>query len=640
MKNLSLIMLTVVFIATGCKKTSILYVQDLDLSKVHQGWNVVHINKNLFNDTMSVNGIKYPNGFCTHAISEVEIDLDGKAQRFTGLAGVDDHVAKINGGSIEFIVYGDTTLLFTTGKMTSNMPAKAIDVNIRGYRKLILVTGDCGNGTAHDHGCWISPAIEYTGATPTIYYHTPEHPYILTPAPAETPRINGPKIIGATPGKPFLYRIPATGIRPMIFAAQQLPASLSLNPATGIITGKTPPRGEYNITLYAKNQKGETSRILKIVSGDKLALTPPMGWNSWNVWGLSVTKEKIMAAADRMISSGLADHGWNYINIDDGWEASSRNNKGELLANEKFGNMKELGDYIHSKGLKYGIYSSPGETTCGGFIGSYGYEETDARTWASWGVDFLKYDWCSYKDKAIDTTLAEYQKPYITMGNALRNTNRDIVYSLCQYGMGHVEQWGIDVGGNLWRTTGDITDTWSSLLSIGFAQDKLYPYAGPGGWNDPDMLVVGVVGWSSNIRPSRLSPNEQYTHISLWALLAAPMLLGCDLNQLDSFTLNLLTNDEVIDINQDILGEQARPVYTTTTREIWIRRLDDGSMAAGLFNISKDSLAVDFDFSLIKATSRCKLRDVWRQKDIGIFDQQYSVKLPRHGSILLKVTQQ
>jgi len=301
-----------------------------------------------------------------------------------------------------------------------------------------------------------------------------------------------------------------------------------------------------------------------VKSGDLIALTPPLGWNSWNAWGLSVDDEKVRAAADAFVDNGLADHGWTFINIDDGWEAPERLPDGSITGNEKFPDFKNLSDYVHSKGLKLGIYSGPGPMTCGGYLASYQHEYQDAATWAKWGIDYIKYDWCSYRNIAKDNSLEELQKPYILMRKALDAVNRDIVYSLCQYGMGDVWKWGADVGGNLWRTTGDIRDTWASMSGIGFRQDKMSPFASPGHWNNPDMLVVGWVGWGPNLHPTRLTPDEQYTHISLWALLSAPLLIGCDLTRLDDFTLNLLTNDEV-------LGQDATELFNYLTTGYQLR---------------------------------------------------------------------
>ncbi|UCE06629.1 MAG: alpha-galactosidase [bacterium] len=464
-----------------------------------------------------------------------------------------------------------------------------------------------------------------------------ELPYILTPPIPEEPRINGAKVYGAHPGSSFLFQVAASGLRPMKFSAENLPEGLRIDQNTGIISGSVQKQGEYLVALSAKNEKGEAKDNLKIVIGEKLALTPPMGWNSWNAFGLNVDEEKIRAAADKFVESGLSQHGWSFINIDDGWEASARNEDGELLSNEKFPNMKALGDYIHSKGLKFGIYSSPGPLTCGGYLGSYTFEQKDVDTWCKWGVDYLKYDWCSYREIAKDNSLAELKKPYLLMRDVLKNADRDIVYSLCQYGMGNVWEWGEAVGGNLWRTTGDIVDTWQSLKTIGFTQDNNAAYAKTGHWNDPDMLIVGWVGWNETIHPTRLSANEQYLHISLWCLLSAPLLLGNDLTKLDDFTLNLLTNDEVLAVNQDPLGKQAIPVYKDDHVQVWSKKLHDGSAAVGLFNLGSEKCIVTANWQDIGLRGKLKVRDLWRQKDLGDFEGKYEASVPPHGVILVSI---
>jgi alpha-galactosidase len=366
-------------------------------------------------------------------------------------------------------------------------------------------------------------------------------PYILTPLAPQSPVINGPAVLGAMAGHPILYRIPVSGVRPVIYSASGLPKGLTLDAKTGIISGVIAANGSYPIVLTATNSLGKYQKAFTIKVGDKLALTPPMGWNSWNCWGLSVSAEKVKSSANALIEKRLADYGWSYINVDDGWQAAQRAATGEIVANDKFPDMAALGSYLHGQGLKFGVYSSPGTKTCGGFLGSLGHEEQDAITYGKWGVDYLKYDLCSYTDIiADDTSLAIQQKPYIIMRDALKKQSRDIVYSLCQYGIKDVWKWGAQMNGNLWRTTEDITDTWESLYNIGFKQNTLYPYAHPGGWNDPDMLIVGMVGWGESLHPTRLTPYEQYTHISLWSLLSAPLLIGCDISKLDDFTLNLL----------------------------------------------------------------------------------------------------
>lgn len=468
-----------------------------------------------------------------------------------------------------------------------------------------------------------------------------DFPYILTPKPADSPKINGARVFGVRPGSPFLFRIPVTGIRPVTFSVDNLPEGLALDPSTGIITGKISKAGKYSITLFARNEKGEDKREFRIVAGDTLALTPPMGWNSWNVWGLAVDNDKVKAAADVFLSSGLADRGYNYINIDDGWEAPARNSNGEIVTNEKFPDIKATSDYVHSKGLRFGIYSSPGTKTCGGYLGSYQHELQDAETYSKWGVDYLKYDWCSYTEVCPDMgNLDEQKKPYQLIGDCLKKQPRDIVLSMCQYGMGNVWKWGGSVGGNSWRTTYDIEDTWDCMKDIGFYQSVTAPYAKPGNFNDPDMLVVGWVGWGPKLRVSRLTASEQYTHMSLWALLSAPLLIGCDLTRLDDFTMNLLGNSEVIDIDQDALVKSALPAIKDPLYEVWVKELEDGSKAIGIFNLDKNEKTISVDWTKLGIAGKQSVRDVWRQKNIGSFDKTFETTVLPHGVTLIKVTKE
>lgn len=492
-----------------------------------------------------------------------------------------------------------------------------------------------------DQANYINYLFEFEGANEKLLL-TEETPYILTPKPSDKPKVNGAKIYGQRPGKPFLYKIAATGKEPLTFDAANLPNGLSVDKKTGIITGAVKEKGEYIINVSVKNRLGTGKENIKLIIGDLLALTPPMGWNSWNCWGLAVDQNKVIASAHVFSNMGLAKHGWTYINIDDGWEivgkstAPKRDAQGNILVNEKFPNMKSLGDSIHALGLKFGIYSSPGPLTCGGYTASYQHELQDAKSFASWGVDYLKYDWCSYDEIAKDSSLAERIKPYTVMQEAFKKIDRDIVYSLCQYGMSKVWEWGEKVDGNLWRTTGDITDTWESMSGIGFSQIENAKYAKPGRWNDPDMLVVGWVGWGPSLHPTKLTPDEQYTHISLWSLLSSPLLIGCDLTRLDDFTLNLLTNDEVLAIDQDPLGSQAVPVIKKGNIQVWKKKLADGCYALGVFNLGKETESFTLSFSEAGLNENTALRDLWRQKDLGSFQDKYEVKVPSHGVVLIK----
>jgi len=485
---------------------------------------------------------------------------------------------------------------------------------------------------------------------------------ILTPSAPATPRINGAKIFGVRPGSPFLFTIPATGDRPMTFSADNLPRGLKLDAQTGRITGKLKKLGQFDVTLHAKNNLGVAEETFRIVCGNTIALTPPMGWNSWNCFASAVSEDRVKRAADAMVKSGLINHGWTYINVDDYWQ-NHRDSKdptlrgpfrtagGKVVPNSRFPDMQGLADYIHKLGLKAGLYSSPGPWTCGGCTGSWQHERQDAKTYAAWGFDYLKYDWCSYGSIASGkmtnvmnvplwgktaTNDAGAIYPYKVMGNFLRQQKRDIVYSLCQYGMANVWNWGAEVGGNCWRTTGDINDTWRSMSGIGFRQSKPAPFAGPGHWNDPDMLVVGEVGWG-HLHPTRLTPDEQYTHISLWCLLSAPLLIGCDMEKLDDFTLNLLCNDEVLAIDQDTLGKEATCVSSNGDTRVYAKDLDDGTEAVGLFNLGDLPATVTATWNDLKLSGGQLVRDLWRQKDLGGFDNEFTTTVAPHGVVLVKI---
>ncbi len=461
--------------------------------------------------------------------------------------------------------------------------------------------------------------------------------YILTPAEKATPQINAVEIYGARPGHEFLYKVPATGRQPLTYKAKGLPTGLQVDAKTGIITGKVSTKGDYNIELTVSNSLGVVKKNLLVKIGDRIGFTPALGWNSWNAWGLSVSDEKVRISAKQMAGK-LSAHGWAYINIDDGWEAPQRAANGEMVTNKKFPDMHALSSFVHGLGLKFGIYSSPGDFTCGGYLGSLDHELQDAQTYNKWGVDYLKYDWCSYSTVAGKSpSLDALKKPYFTMQGALNQVDRDIIYSLCQYGWGDVYKWGAEVGGNSWRTTGDIVDTWESMSRIGFAQAKSHPYATGSGFIDPDMLIVGKVGWGPRLHDTRLTPDEQYFHISLWALLSSPLLIGCDMGQLDEFTLSLLNNDEVIAIDQDVKAIQAKQVVATNEHQVWVKELNSGAKAAGIFNTTNDYKTITIKWSDLGVSGYKSIRDVWSQKEIGNFGADFTVKLPPHGVKLVKL---
>ena len=372
-----------------------------------------------------------------------------------------------------------------------------------------------------------------------------------------------------------------------------------------------------------------------IAQTSQLAATPPMGWNSWNHFAEKVTDADVRATADALVSTGMRDAGYVYVNVDDTWQGQ-RDAQGRIHPNNRFPDMKALADYVHSRGLKFGIYSSPGPKTCAGYEGSYGHEEQDAQTYAEWGVDFLKYDLCDLRtvmgihDPNPDWTRANaiQRDAYIKMHKALLKTGRPVVYSICQYGSDSVWEWGAEVGGNLWRTTDDISDSFRSMSLIGFSQAGLERFAGPGHWNDPDMLEIGNGG---------MNADEYRTQMSLWAILAAPLLAGNDLSKMDDTTKSILMNREVIAVDQDKLGIQGSRIGPL---QVWMKPLSDGSKAVALFNFVTDDVPqpITLRFKDLGFTGPVHARDLWTHKDLGQLRDSYIVTPPKGGVVMLRIS--
>ena len=495
--------------------------------------------------------------------------------------------------------------------------------------------------------------------------------YILTPKAPDTPRINGPKVCSARPKAEFLYRIPVSGVKPVHFSVSGLPRGLKLDAAKGIISGKVCKKGSYKVRITATNSLGSDSKELRIEIGDRIALTPPMGWNSWNCWGDRVTQENILQAARALEKTGLADYGWNYVNIDDGWQGIRGGKYNAIQPNGKFPDMKALGDSLHARGFRFGIYSGPWISTYAAHIGSscdepdgkywwveqgivdenykldvskydkgeihsfgkYSFARADARQWADWGVDYLKYDWFLNDVWWLRD-----------MREALDATGRDIVYSISNATRICLAP-EMPLYANCWRTAGDIKDTWDSISSIGFDRESAWVgYAGPGRWPDADMMVLGQVGGWEGGEPhwTNLTPWEQYSHVTLWAILASPLLIGCDLDAMDDFTLSLLTNSEVLEVNQDPLGMMGtRNVFGPgKTQSVYVKRMEDGTLVVALFNLKNEENTISFvprDLGLIGVQT---IRDLWRQCEVGkVADMdRWKVTVPAHGCALYRLS--
>ena len=623
------------------------------------------MNKALGGRPLAIGGRKFQRGIGTRATSTLWLELDGKVEKFNALAGIDDGAGTT--ATVVFSIYGDARKIWDSGVMTHGQPARPVELDIKGVHLLLLKVDHAGEDNPLDHADWADPHFITGGAQPRTIKSPPEEAVILTPKPPREPRINGPKVYGCRPGNPFIYRIPTTGERPMEFTAEALPAGLKLDAEQGIITGAAPARGTFAVTLHAKNRHGAAARTFKIVSGDTLALTPPMGWNHWYAHYSRIDDAKIRQAADVMVASSMADVGYAYVNIDGCWTNTTegakrkpdplqlgpfRDAQGNLLPNRHFPDMRALTDYIHAKGLKAGIYTSPGPLDCAGFAAAYGHEEQDARRFAEWGFDFLKYDWCSYTRIALaDANLSvtakpaslsreAHQKPYRLMGDILKRQQRDIVFNLCQYGMSDVWEWGAEVGGHCWRTGDDLGAFLNRIFEVALKNASHREWSRPGAWNDPDYLQLGRIGdarTGGEPRPCPLTPTEQYAFMSLWCLMAAPLIYSGDMSQLDEFTLNVLCNPEVIEIDQDPLGECARVVTLTPETFLMVKNLEGGDKAVGLCNRGEVAAEVSAKWSDLDVGGRQAMRDLWRQKDLGAFEGQFEASVPRHGVVLVRL---
>lgn len=639
-----------------------IWLDDLPIKSFSEGIPAVLGKTNAAGDPMRIAGVTYAHGVGVNSTSILAFYLNGRAKSFSALVGVDDQGSKTL--PHKFYVIADRQILFESREMKWGEPAEPVNIKLNGVQRLGLLVKISDEGHTRTYSNWVNASITMHGdVLPETMPNTAEK-YILTPPASPTPRINSPKVFGARPGNPFLYTIAASGQRPMTFSAKKLPKGLVLDPKTGIITGKINQRGTYTTTLFAKNQLGETQQSLSIKIGDTIALTPPIGWNGWNSWARNIDQQKVIASADAMVKMGLSQHGWTYINVDDAWQGQRGGAFHGIQPNEKFPDMKGMVDYIHGLGLKVGLYSTPMITSYAGYIGGssifpkgelpdsivqkkrsyryvgpYRFEENDAKQWAAWGIDYLKYDWRIEVESAA------------RMSEALKKSGRDIFYSISNSApFAHVQDWVRLT--NSWRTGPDIRDSWHSLFVSAFTLDKWSPYGGPGHWNDPDMMILGNVTTGSPMHPTRLTPDEQYSHVSLFCLLSAPLLIGCPIEQLDAFTLNLLTNDEVIAIDQDPMGKPARLLATENGVQIWLKSLADGSYALGLFNVGdfgqtpqsyfrwddEKPTSFDLDFSKLGLKGALKLRDLWRQKDLGTFSGQFQTSIPHHGVVLLKLS--
>jgi len=665
------------------------WLSSLDLSKARQGWEKPQADKSVGGNPMSLKGHKFEHGFGTHSPGMLFIQLNGGATRFLATVGIDDEV-KDGKGSAEFQVLGDNhKLLWKSGVLRQGQEPKPVDVDVTGVQQLALRVTTGGDGFEFDHADWADARFEVTGQHPqtvaqSVAVNEPPSVISLASVPAN-PNIRLPLIAGVRPRTPFLFTVPVTGLRPLQFTARGLPRGLKLDAATGQISGVIEQAGTYSARVRVRNQIGRDQQILKIVAGDNIALTPPLGWNSYDNFGDAVNEAEVLANA-RYMHEQMQPYGWQYVVIDYRWYDPGATNrdpqfKGAPLTIDKFGRLlpsvnrfpsaadekgfKALADQVHAMGLRFGIHIMRGipraavkadmpiadsnfksseaantNDTCGWNSDMYGvkgataagqaYYDSLFRLYASWGLDFVK----------VDDMSSPYHKDEIeAVRKAIDKSGRSIVFSLSP-GETPIDQ-GQHVArqANMWRASGDFWDNWNQLNHEFELGAKWHDYVSPGHWPDADMLPVGHIGEFvvGPPRETKFTKAEQLTMLSLWSLLPSPLMVGANLPKDDPWTLALLTNDEVLAVDQDTLGAAARHIAQGDDLEVWVKNLADGSKAVGLFNRGDWSTPVTANWADLQLSGRQTVRDLWQRKDLGVFDGKFEANVPSHGVVLLRL---
>lgn len=653
------------------------YVDEFELGKAVCGKGyTIRPGKPVDGDTIKIAGTVYERGFGAHPESAVVFTANGKVSSFDAVVGVDDGCPdpayKVNAAI--FRVWADGQIVWDSKMIKGSDGAKDCHVELSGAKEIVLETasGAPWIDVNTSSGDWADARFTLDkGGKIRLFTSNAAFAQlgILTPAEKPEPQFNGADIWGVRPGHPVIFRVPISGQKPMTYTAEGLPEGVTFNAERGILGGVAPMRkGNYDIKVTAQNAVGKAEHVIRLAVGDTIALTPPMGWNSWNIWCYRLTAESAMASAKALDDSGLADYGWSYINLDDWWEMNNsgtarvamrekdlghedvvgpaRDAQGRINPNRSFPDMNALTDYIHSFGFKAGLYSGPGPLTCGKCEASYGHEMQDATSWAEWGFDYIKYDWCSYSqifnEKMAQPGADEKQeriRPYALLNECLKKQDRDIFYSYCQYGEGDVHEWGRENGANSFRSWDDLKDgwTWMEMAIDSRIDGEFWKYTGPGFWADPDMMIVGGQYSYGVDHETLLTPNEQYAHVSLWAMVSSPLLIGCDVTKLSDFTYSLLSNREVIAISQDRLGLVARRVRHTDSESVWVRQLEGGDWAIALLNRYPKSKRISFDLSEAGIEGTYEVRDCWKQEDEGRVSGELSYEVLPHAVKLVRL---
>jgi hypothetical protein len=682
------LLMVVVCSATFAEQS--VWLSSLDLTKATQGFGKPQADKSVDGHPISLDGKVYDHGFGTHSPGLLIIDLNGGAKRFMATVGIDDEVQ--NGrGSAEFEVLGDgRKLLWRSGILRQGQVPKEVDIDLTGVKQIMLRVTTGGDGYEFDHADWADAQFIVTGNMPhtvSIPPLTKEEAIWMMPH-RSAPHIHPPYVVGVRTGAPLIWTVPVSGNRPLHYTVKDLPHNLKLNAETGTITGVLEKAGNYPIHIQVKNRAGHDEHVVYVKAGETIALTPPMGWNSYDCFGDDVVESEVLANA-RYVSKYMQPFGWDTIVVDYRWydpgASSAPNNTGARagaeLTMDAYGRLlpspnrfpsaadgkgfKGLAEMIHAMGLKFGIHIMRGiprnavkanlpiegssfraadaantSDMCGWCPDMYGvrgdtpagqaYYDSIFRLYASWGVDYVKMD---------DTSSPYHTDEISAVHNAILKSGRSIVYSLSPGETPIEDAAHVKTHANMWRVSGDFWDNWQSLSHEFELAMRWHDSMGPGYWPDADMLPLGHISISGRSvgldRRTDFTKPEQVTLISLWSLLPSPLMVGANLPDNDPWTLALLTNPEVLAINQDESGSAAYRVSSNDETQIWAKHLADGSIAVGLFNLDDFDTSMSFKWAELGIKGKWKVRDLWLRKEMGTADNHISFSIPAHGARLL-----
>ena len=693
-KNLTLLTIITAssLLAVGtCRADQTVQLSSLDLSPATQGWGTPHADQSVEGNPITLDGTVYQHGFGTHATSLLTIDLHGAAALFTATVGVDDEVTS-GRGSVVFQVLGpDHSVIWQSGLLKAGDPVQKASVPLTGLSTISLHVTDGGDGTSYDHADWADAAIVTTGALPQTIQTPRTDPVICSQPDAGAPVLHGPTTVGILPGTPLLWTLPVTGDHPIEYSSKRLPRGLHLDLSTGTITGSISRPGDYAVTLTASNSIGKAVESVHFVAGSSPALTPPMGWNSYDCFGDSVTEQEVLANA-QYVHDKLQPYGWDTVVVDYRWydpgahDNNANARAGAALTMDRYGRLlpstnrfpsaadgngfKPLAAEVHAMGLKFGIHIMRGiprnAVTANLPIEGSSYHAADAadetddcpwcqdmygvkastpagiayynsivRLYASWGVDYIKMD---------DTSRPYHTADITAVSNALRSSGRSIVYSLSPGETPIADGTDVASHANLWRMSDDFWDSWAPLLYAFTLDDRWRGFAGPGHWPDADMLPLGHLSIHNRSvdqdRYTNFTKAEQVTLLSLWSLYPSPLMVGANLPDNDSWTLSLLTNPEVLALDQDVTNAPASRISHDDQWEVWSRQLSSSSIAVGIFNKDDFDNSYGLSPSGLNLTGKYDVRDLWQRKDLGDVDGTLTINVPSHGAILLKLTKE